>query len=83
MKRIGTHGKCKLIRDKELVEICHAYGFKGVDGFKYYYRCKDCGIIIYKSKKSKNWGISELNDIKWYEVKNMSCEEIIIREIIK
>jgi len=81
--RIGTHEKCKLIRNKELVEICKAHGFGVHDLTKYYYRCKECGIIIYKSKKSKNWGISELNEIRWYEVKDMSCEEIIIREIIK
>ena len=50
--------------------------------------CKRCGLILYKNDDGR-WKISQINpdyDDQAYEqnlAENISCEEVIIKEIIK
>lgn len=54
----------------------------GDDCYKYY-RCKECGLILFKYGKEYLTSLENQKGIGQIPIEQISCNEWIIREIIK
>jgi len=76
--KIGTH-KFKEMRKGEVQKLRN-YGFIPNHDAKYY-KCEECGIIIYDF--NGKCSISEFHRQNIYNPEYISCRDFIIQEIIK